>query len=151
MTKNNILQLINTVPFFYDLSEKDLTVLAEFFKIRELQEGRYVFKQGDKPDGLYFIIEGKVKVLKKIEETSEIILEMHEPPCMFGEMAFIDGARRAASVVTLEKFKGLTLSNGDFKTIIENYPLVAINIIRKIAHSIDLKLRIESNDQKGLI
>jgi CRP-like cAMP-binding protein len=148
---NNILQIISNIPFFYDISEKDIAILAKFLQIRELQAGRYVFKQGDKPDGLYFIIKGKVKILKKADDDSETIIETHEPPCMFGEMAFIDGGRRAASVVTIENFKSLMLSSDNFKKLTENYPLIAINIIRKIAHTINLRLRIESHDQKGLI
>jgi CRP/FNR family transcriptional regulator/CRP/FNR family cyclic AMP-dependent transcriptional regulator len=151
MSENIVLQSIKSIPFFYDISEEDILLFLEFFRIRELDAGRYVFKQGDKPDGLYFVIEGKVKVVKKNEEGDEILLEKHEHPGIFGEMAIIDGSRRSASVVTLENFKGLLLGVDDFKKIIEANPLIAINFIRKIAHTLSLKLRIESDDRIGLV
>ncbi len=137
--------------FFYDLSKEKLNVLKNFLQVIERTPSRYVFKEGDEPSGMYFIIEGRVKVVKKTKSGKEVVLKELESPDFFGEMAFIDGRRRAGGVVTLTDFKAYFLSRANYDILIQYHPDIAVNMIRKIAHITAIKLRKASNDQEGVV
>lgn len=74
--------------------------------------GKIVFKEGDQPDGVYFIISGEVEVSHNEGET-KIILAKLAKDAVFGEMALIDSKPRSATVTTIsatECMKGTTES-----------------------------------------
>lgn len=59
--------------------------------------GMEIFKEGDKPDGVYFILSGGVDV-SRLEGGSRIVLAKLGADAVFGEMALIDSQPRSATV-----------------------------------------------------
>ncbi len=53
-------------------------------------------------DGLFIVLEGRVKVFVSDDEGHEVILGTHGPGEYFGEMALLDTGPRSASVITIE-------------------------------------------------
>ena len=66
-----------------------------------LKAGETVFKQGDTPDGMYYICYGKVKVSREQEGQTQSLGELGEGD-VFGEMALINTAPRNATVTATE-------------------------------------------------
>lgn len=81
--------------------------------------GAVVFKEGDAPDGVYFIGNGAVEIFKN-QGGKMVSLAKLGKDSVFGEMALIDNKPRSATVkalVELECYKG---SQASFKTAISN-------------------------------
>jgi CRP-like cAMP-binding protein len=142
---------ISKLPFFYDLSLQEKEILSNYLIIREIEPNRYVFKEGDSPKGIYFILNGSVKVMKRTSPESEEFLGELASPNFFGEMALIDHRRKAASVITITQFRAAKLTCENFEIMAKKHPEIAINIIRKIAHTLSLKLRNISGNRDGII
>jgi len=142
---------IAKIPFFYDLTVENQLILSRYITLRYLDELRYVFKEGDKPTGIYFLLEGKVKIVKKNPDNTEELLDELTSPQFFSEMSLIDGRRKSASVVTLTKTKLAVLTCDNFERLEQDAPDIAIDIIRKVAHTIGIKLRKASNNREGII
>lgn len=142
---------IKKIPFFYDMSDTDLTILSDYLTIREQDKLRYIFKEGDAPAGMYFVLEGLAKVVKRVDNDIEVTLEEISSPQFFGEISLIESRRRGASVVTLSKFKAVELTCENFHVLKEYYPQIALNIVVKIAHTLAFKLRKLTNETKGTI
>jgi len=68
---------------------------------RSLDTGEEIFAEGDKGDGVYLILEGKVWVITFTPDFQEVVLGELEAGQIFGEMALIDDKPRSASVVPL--------------------------------------------------
>lgn len=151
MTRSLSVDELKNIPFFYDMAEEDLAVLVDFMEIREQSASRYIFKEGDETDSVYFIIAGAVKVVKKISKDNEELLSTIEATNFFGDLALISGGRRFASVVTITDFVGAKLTAEKFNLLMNQFPQIALNIIRKIALITSLKLRKSSNNREGLI
>lgn len=151
MNSKITIDTISKIPFFYDMSKDDLLILIDYLTIRNLEAPRYVFKEGDLADSMYFVLSGKVKIVKKVLPDNEETLSEVHPMQFFGEMSFIDGRRRQAGAVTLSEFCALKLSIEEFDKLQIEHPQIAINIIRKTAHTLGLKLRKFSNNREGII
>ncbi|MFH0702906.1 MAG: cyclic nucleotide-binding domain-containing protein [bacterium] len=129
------------IPFFYDVREDDLEKLAEILNLRKFNANQYIFKEGDIQTGMYFIMDGTVKVLKKNDKGNEVLLAELQAPQIFGEMALIDRGRRSASVITLNDLIVAELTWDNFENLLVTKPKIAVHIIRKIALTLSLRLR----------
>jgi len=69
--------------------------------LKKVEQGHYLFREGDPPDAMYVVKSGKLAVIKT-KQNSEIILAEIGPGSMVGEMAFFDNKPRSASVKALK-------------------------------------------------
>jgi CRP-like cAMP-binding protein len=65
---------------------------------------------------------------------------------MVGEMAFVDGARRAADVVTEGEVETAALAISDFVGLQQTHSVLHTKILRNIAVSLSMKLRKVNQD-----
>ncbi len=66
------------------------------FAMREI-----IFREGDAPDGVYYICSGRVEVSRNISGEETVIAELEEGD-VFGEMAVVDDRPRAGTVIASE-------------------------------------------------
>jgi CRP/FNR family cyclic AMP-dependent transcriptional regulator len=78
------------------LSAKELRLLAAFSKEELYNREDLIFREGDKGDKLYIILDGKVRITKYIPGVGEEALAILEKGDFFGEMALIDNEPRSA-------------------------------------------------------
>ena len=68
--------------------------LLDMAQVLQLQPGQRLFRRGDKPSGLYAVVEGAMRIGAVSESGKEALLTMLEPPSWFGEIALFDGMPR---------------------------------------------------------
>jgi CRP-like cAMP-binding protein len=102
---------LKKIDFFNKPAWIDVDALASQTKLYEYSEGSTIFKQGEKPDALYMILDGRVDVkYKKGIFKKADLLDQLGPGHFFGEMALIDGSRRTATVKAATDAKLFVLS-----------------------------------------
>lgn len=129
------------IPFFYDVMGEDLEKLANILTVKKFQGEQVVFKEGDEQTGMFFILEGEVQILKKNIRGKQELLTVLCAPQIFGEMALIDRGRRSATVVAQSDLATAELTRENFEQFMNDEPDLAVHIIRKIAHTLSLRLR----------
>lgn len=135
------IEQIARIPFFNDLKDEYLVELAEVMTLHRFEANKYVFKEGDDQNSIYFIIEGSVKVLKNSKDDQEELLAELKTPQIFGEMALISHGRRSASVITSTELVVAELTYYSFEKLINSKPKLAVNIIKKIANTLNTRLK----------
>ncbi len=88
------IQKLMVIPALRKFETKNLGKLLRLSKIRQYEDGELIIKEGDLDKWLYFILSGKIRVVKEGVEISTID-KMGE---MFGEMRLIDSLSRSASI-----------------------------------------------------
>ena len=83
-------------------------------EIRKFVAGEIVFSEGDVGDHAFILKSGKVKITVKVADETPRTLATIGPGGIFGEMALIDDAVRAASAVVLEEAEAMVISQDDF-------------------------------------
>lgn len=90
-----VLNDIKKLPIFEPFQEEELLNLLSMSKIRQYKPGEIIFEQGSADTWLYFLIYGKVRLVKAGKPVT--LLEGRGD--VFGEMGAIDCAPRSASAV----------------------------------------------------
>ncbi|MDD3012688.1 MAG: cyclic nucleotide-binding domain-containing protein [Candidatus Gastranaerophilales bacterium] len=144
MWKNSRELTINEVariPFFNDQSDEDLKILSEMLELYYYDEDKYIFKEGEVQDSLFFIMNGSVRVLKKTEDGNNQTLAQFEAPQVIGEMAFISPGTRSASIMSITAVTAIRFGCSSFEKIIKIRPELAINILRKAGSTVSTRLK----------
>ena len=94
----NIQRLLD-IPSLKNFETQSLTKLLRLSKIREYDSGEVIIKEGDLDPYLYFLLKGKVKIIKGGVQIASI----EEPGDIFGEMRIISSASRSASIYAVGK------------------------------------------------
>lgn len=98
---------------------------------------------GDKPDVLYYIIEGSVSVLIEDETGREIVLAYLNPGDFFGEMGLFGGeSNRSAFVRAKTKCELAEISYSRFRQLSEKDPTILFELASQMA------LRLRKTSQK---
>ena len=92
-------ELIDALPAFDDLPEDVLSDLAGRIRLRILNPGEPVFRQGDRPDAFYVVRRGSVQIEDEDPETGDVrVLRTMGRGESFGEMGLLGAHRRQATV-----------------------------------------------------
>ena len=111
MDHSKFIPRLKKVHLFHGLSEDQLLKLILDAKEVSLLAGEYLFREGDHGRSFFFIEEGEVEVLKTSpSDGSELIIAHLKEGDVVGEMAFIKGARRDASIKTTKPTRFLDIS-----------------------------------------
>jgi len=99
--KDNIKQFerLRRMPNLDDFPEERLKGLLQLSKIRKYEPGELILQEGHLDSWIYFLISGKVRIVKHEEELG--ILDRTGD--VFGEMGIIDGSPRSASVAAIDE------------------------------------------------
>jgi CRP-like cAMP-binding protein len=97
----------------------------------KLQQGHYLFREGDPSDAMYVIKSGKLAVTKA-KQNSEIVLAELGPGAMVGEMAFFDGRARSASVKAMKESEVIALPFKALHAQFLNFPEWCKAIMRTV-------------------
>jgi CRP-like cAMP-binding protein/sugar phosphate isomerase/epimerase len=109
----------------------------EIFKdLKEYDEGRLIFAEGDIADGAYYIVEGKVKAVTFSSDHKEIELGELVEGEVFGEMALIDNKTRSASVSTITPCRLAFIDNKRFNEFMESSSELSFRLMGFICLSI---------------
>ena len=123
--------------WFSSVSEETRDWLIGRGLVREYSAGQAVFKQGDRPDGLYAVLEGAV-LLTSVEWGQEIALSRMEPPTWFGEASTFDRRPRSHLARAEEKTICLVIPADYVDQRMSEYP----TFMRELAESLASKLRL---------
>ena len=118
---------IDNIPFFAGLSAPDLMNIMSVTQTRKIEKGVNLFNQGDKSDGLYVLLSGKLQVYIQsgfIGGTNKVLATLN-PGQYVGEFGLIDGETRSASVSVVEGGEILFLPALAFGIILDQQPHIA--------------------------
>ncbi len=101
--------------------------------LKTYQKGDALFVEGDESQDLYFLVSGHLEVLKGDKKIAEIT----EPGALFGELSFLLGAKRTATVQAENEVRVLRIPKNEVSTFLKEFPAVAEKITEIIARRLD--------------
>jgi hypothetical protein len=113
----------DVMPLFSTLTPDEFSEVVERMIHFQYPSGYRIVKEGDTGDSVYLISRGAVSVMTKVG-AREIALSELKDNDFFGEVGFLTGRPRTASVITRTDTEVLELRGEDLRTIIKKYPRV---------------------------
>jgi CRP-like cAMP-binding protein len=95
-------------------------------------DGEAIFIQGAEGDEMYIVQEGRVEILLRAEDGSDVSLAILERGDFFGEMSVLDGTPRTASARAKGGCKVLPLRGALFTEMLQRDPETTLRIMRKL-------------------
>ncbi len=97
------------------------------------EEEQVIFREGDNSQDLYILASGQLDILKGNTKITEIT----EPGSLFGEMSFLLGASRTATVRAGSEGKALRIPKERINNFLRDFPTVAREISKLLAQRLE--------------
>jgi CRP/FNR family cyclic AMP-dependent transcriptional regulator len=124
--------MLRKIPLFSTLDDNGMNYLKDVAVKRSFPKNTILFSRGDESDALYLLYKGTVKAVINDETGKEIVLSTFGPGEYFGEISFLDGEARSATVVTREPVQVLIIYKNDFKKILFSNPDIVFRLLREL-------------------
>ncbi len=112
------------VPLFDDLPRDAFVELVNRLSYRRYGKGEHILKEGEPGRSFFVIVEGKVRIWKKLPGGEELQLATLGDGAFFGEMALLSGAPRTANVSAENDTELLEVSDAVLRHLAKSHPQV---------------------------
>ena len=95
---------------------------------------------------MYVILDGTVKVTRKVEDGTTITLKTLENGTFFGDVGLLDNAPRTATVTAIRSSRIIGFFRPELLTLIESDPKLASKVIFVLAKVLASRLRFTNQE-----
>src|ERR1700738_726248 len=113
-----VLDLLRSMDLFAELPDDELARIARLLKERKISENEEIFAQGETGDGMYVILQGRVRIATIDQLGRERVLAFYGPGEFFGDMAVLTGSPRSATATASTNLRVLQLRKDDFDMLV---------------------------------
>ncbi|HUR81398.1 MAG TPA: cyclic nucleotide-binding domain-containing protein [Thermoanaerobaculia bacterium] len=129
------------------LSAAEMKLLATFSTEERFREGSMIFREGEKGDKLFIVLDGRVRISKFIPGVGEEALTVLDRGDFFGEMALIDEKPRSADAKSHDgDATVLSIDRATLNEILSMDPHASLQFLNLLCRMISRRLR-EINDK----
>ena len=131
-------EALKRVPLFSSLPENELKELASSLLPQDLEQGSLMFREGDRGNDCYIVVEGQVEIIKSLDTLDERLLGVRESGEAIGEMSlFSDDHLRTASVRAKTPLKLLVMKRDHLENLLRGHPDLAFNLVATLSRRLD--------------
>lgn len=154
--KKNVLheaisECLRGIPIFEDLGTSELGLITTHMHVTRIDQGAYLFKEGDPGDSVCFVVDGTLDVVKTNDKGAQKHIAHLANGSSIGEMAVVGKFPRSASVKAVTDATLLTLTRDRFNQICFDYPWIGVKILKAIAQLLSSYLRKTSENLSELM
>lgn len=130
--------LFKKVPLLRDLPRSELDHLASTLQIVTLQAGEVLFREDEKGESLFIVLEGELEVLLGFGKPDEKVMAVLGPGEFIGEMSLlIPGRARTASIRATGVARLWMMNRADFDALLLRQPKLADTMVRTLTRRLD--------------
>jgi CRP-like cAMP-binding protein len=126
---------LSRTSFFADASPALLQRVADSGQERSLIRGDVLFEEGDPPDALYLVVDGRIAIaMSSPIDRRESVVALMESGDLFGELGMLDNGPRSALARALEPSTVLEVPFGPVRDLFDEDPRLLWNVTRLLAN-----------------
>jgi len=125
---SEVIRHFRAVPLFRDVSKKGLRSIVSAATEVDVGAGKELVREGEFGRHLYVITGGEALVTRGGRRLGRL-----GPGDFFGELAFLDGAPRSATVTARTDMQVMVLGPREFDVVVEREPAVAKRLLATMA------------------
>jgi len=123
----------NKMSVFSVLSEEQKEAFKKNYSSQSFKKGEIIFKEGDKPTGLVWLSEGKVKIFKEGVGGREQIVRMAKPVGFIGYRALFAEEHHHCTGVAIEDSTICTIERETIYRVLKDNAELCLSIIKAFA------------------
>jgi CRP/FNR family transcriptional regulator len=136
MTKVTPETVLAAVPYLRALPPAALRRIAGRSAVRDVRRGERIFEEGAPAEGLFVVIDGRVRIVRVSRGGREQVLHSEGPGATLGEIPLLDGGGYVATAIAQEPARVLHVPRDVILEACRRHPDVALGIIRVLARRV---------------
>lgn len=124
---------LKKTPLFANLSPEQLGRVARMASLRRVARKETVFREGDRADGFFVVLSGRVKVFKISEDGKEQVLHIVGPGQSFAEAMIFEGGDFPAHAEALSDSELVFVPRRPFVEFLEQNPKVSLRMLASLS------------------
>jgi phosphoserine phosphatase RsbU/P len=130
--------IVRRVPFFATLPDSEIRRLALNLRETTIPANTVLFRESERGDRFYVIIDGQVELTKALDGGGERQIALRRAGEYIGEMSLLnpDGVR-TASARTVTTVRALEMTRADFEELLHRRPLLAYQLARVMSDRLE--------------
>jgi len=124
---------LKNIPLLASLDGKAAAALDSRAAFKRYEESELVVDFDDESNDVYFVLQGRVRVLYRTPTGKEVILAELGPGECFGELAAVDGVTRSANVTAIQSSELAIMPGSVFVETATHNPGVALAVMKLLA------------------
>jgi CRP/FNR family transcriptional regulator, cyclic AMP receptor protein len=125
--------LLAGVDLFAGLQPEEIERLAGASRREDLRRGDTLFHEGDEPDRLYVVVQGRIAISKRSIDGRESVVALMEEGDLFGEMGLFQPQGRSAEARALEPSSVLAVAFEPVRDIYQQRPELLWDVVSLLA------------------
>ena len=130
---------------FGDLDYATWSDLQQRFEWRPLASGEKLFSQGDNSDGMYIVVNGRLRAEVTDDDANTTVQGEIGPSEIVGEYALLTNEPRSACVYAIRETNVVRLNPAKFEELVQSHP----GLMRRIALLLIKRLKQNNNSSIG--
>jgi CRP-like cAMP-binding protein len=114
----------SAIPLFAGFTQGEFEEFTKLMNVHTHGRGEVIVREGDKGKSVYIIANGSVKVYTTMLSGEVVELAKLWPSEFFGEISFLTGKPRTATIETLEDTTVLEMTEDKLAALLEKHPRV---------------------------
>ncbi len=140
MSLNEDVERLRNIPLFAKIEPSKLKLLAFTAQRLTFNADESLFHQGDIGDAAYIIIDGNADVVVDTPNGPITVAQLGKN-AFVGEIAILCDVPRTATVTATSELTTICISKELFFQLVGQFPQMAIEIMRELAHRLELTTR----------
>lgn len=113
----------SVIPLFSDMTQEEFTDFTKRMVFHTMPPNRKIIKEGESGASVFVVTRGSVRVYTTVD-AKQVDLAVLQSSDFFGEIAFLTGKPRTATVETAEESDILEVSEEDLQDLIRQKPRI---------------------------
>lgn len=127
-------EILKRIPLFSAMPEAEIEILASILKSKEIEEGTFVFCEGEPGRCFFILVDGEVDIIKALGSADERLLATRPEGSILGEMSlFSPEGVHTATVRARSPLTVLEMSHADLDQLLQKSPSLAYEMMRVIS------------------
>ncbi len=154
MTDTSLLTTLRASKLAAELTDDECRMLAEAMELRPLKTGEVLVQEGQADEHFYLIVRGVLGVVKGVGTADQVTLNTLSAGDFAGELSWLDGAKRYASLTALAETEVLGLERAKLEALLPRDPWLVYRVMRAIiraVHQIQYRLSMQQSELSNYI
>jgi len=140
MSLNQVVQVMQEMPLFRNVDQKQLRVVAMMGEARTYRDGERLFEKGDEGDAAYIVVNGEVEVLVPSDGTEQTVATLGKGE-LFGEMAVLCDQSRTTAIAAKTDLEVLRLDRDVVLNLMREFPAITLELVRILGRRLERTTR----------
>jgi len=131
-------EIVRHVPLFARLPEHEIESIASCLQEQRFTAGWLLFREGEVGDKFYIVLQGRIAVIKGMDQPSEQVLRICKDGDLVGEMSLFDrnGLRTASAWVEVDSHV-LVMTRQGFEMVLSRQPAIAYEMVSLLSRRLN--------------